>query len=202
MPRPQSRLARLLALLALAASVSVSALAQPTVGIRASGVYTTASTSGLSLGDDFGVGAGAFVEVPVAAAFSVVADLGYVQGGATSEIARTTPGSPDVSSETVEFRTRTHALTIAPAVSATLRTDDLEPFLFAGPRLDLKLAERTWIDGVSSRSDQFPDAALGLSGGAGVASGRARLDLRASTLWEVDGAIRQSALELRLGVTL
>ena len=192
---------------ALSAALSGSASGQ-TVGVRASGGYSTATVQpdgvsfSVSLGDAVGVGVGVFAEVPVSRSVAVVVDLGYAQGGAGGEVVQTSPDNPEPGFGRDDYLFRTHVATVAPALSFTLRAEDTEPSLFVGPRLDLKLAERARADGQSGPGDDFPDTAIGLAAGTGVAAGRLRVGLRASYLWGVDSNVRQTAFDLRLGVTL
>ena len=197
MPRTRHRALPVLAALAVGAG---HALAQPTVGVRASGLYSAVARTdvGFDLGHGWGVGAGAFVDVPLSPAVALVTDLGYTQVGVSDEVAVTTPGSPEVTGQTETYRVRSHRLTLAPALAARLVTGTLEPYAFAGPRLDVELAERGSFRGEPTAGDVFSPVNVGVSAGLGVDAGRLRADLRGSSL-AADG-LRQRTVELRVAV--
>ena len=201
MRTPLRRIALVLAALATAAS-GTPASAQTTVGLRASGLYSAVSRSdaGFDLGNAWGVGAGAFADVPLSPVLALVTDLGYTQVGVSDEIRVTTPGSPDVGEATERYRVRSHRVTLAPALAARLVTGTLEPYAFAGLRLDVELAERASFRGESTSGSLFDPFSAGVSAGLGVDAGRLRADLRGSYL-AADG-LRQRVVELRVGVEL
>ena len=195
---------RALVLLVLLAGAP-GAVAQAAFGARLGALYTGTTArdarDDLHLGTVLGGGVSAFVEVPLAPALSAVADVGYTQGGFADSIPLTEGGTGDDYST----RVRAHYLTLAPAVTVHPRAGRVVPYAFAGPRLDLKLAERSRLDGASGASDTFGDVAYGASAGAGLRLARAaslgdvRADLRYAYLF-AGGYLRQQAVELRVGL--
>ncbi len=191
-------------LAALALALTAAASAQPAVGLRASGGASGSDSSNPTLSSVLGLGLGAFAELPLTELLTVVADVGYAQGGVAGRLTQEAQGGPEAPPETVDFRYRTHFVSFAPTMSVALRSDGgVEPSVFLGPRADVKLGERLRFEGESSDTDDFPDAVFGVTAGAGVAGGRLRLDVRGSYLLSPDvGSLRQVAFDARVGVTL
>lgn len=191
-------------------ALPISAMAQVTFGARASGLYTHLTTGGVDLGDRIGVGLTGFADRPLSDGVRLGTDVGYIQSGFVTDAILTDPTLPPGSGSgpvIAPVAVRIHYLTIAPTLSVEYPRAGLRPALSVGPRLDLRLAERTRIDGETAASDNYESLAYGgaLATGIRVPLPDSRRDLRADIRYSYmlpGGALRQSSIELRVGLSL
>ena len=203
---------RLLPLLLLALASSVSAQA----GIRLSSGLSEPTGAIVELDSDPIVGLAAFVKAPLSDQTAFVLEAGLAQATIDYKIFRTTDETPEVDLENPLFydaHTRAHLLSVAPGLRYQIGQGQTTPYLLAGPRIDIKLLERSKVEANSGPSGFFAPFMFGGAAGAGVALTRflgvdgVYVDLRGSyllgTRFGASGEdLGNKAVELRLGFTL
>ena len=156
-----------------------------------------------------GIGVSAFGERMLTRVLAIGVDVGYSQSGFddTTVTRQDGPEPGDRNFVTIGRSARAHLVTLAPALTIQIPGEFVRPYVFAGPRLDLVVAERFSLDGESGSYAAYSGVGAGASAGfgAGVAAPGSgpelRLDVRGSRL-EVREDRREWAVEVRAGLRL
>ena len=123
---------------------------------------------GTSLPNDhrWGIDLGVFVEGLRLPYFSVLGEVHYIQKGFSTSLLITTPQSPDGTGEFLTLRPRLDYLSIPILAKLRFETGVLTPYIYAGPRFDIRLGHNEEL--VGAVYEKFKSTDVGASLGVGL----------------------------------